>query len=121
MHSVQQKAQQVSALLEERLQLRGRSLSVQARRGRRFLSRHLRREADYLSRAADLAQNPKLMRMIDEGRVNRAHAQLVDFLEAIDPADRRKGAVLSLLGSLSINLIAVFVLFIAVLVWRGIL
>ena len=119
--TVQQKAKKVSRLMEQRLQLRGKSLAVQARRGRRLLSRHLRDEAEYLSRAAELVENPKLMRMVDETRVNRAFAQLVDHLETVDPVNRRRGVMLGLLGSLSVNLFAVVGLVVAVLIWRGLL
>jgi IS4 transposase len=65
--------------------------------------------------------HPKLMMQVDAVEVERAYRTLRQHLKTVDVKDRRKGAVLSLLGSLSFNLLAVLALLLLVLVWRGFL
>jgi hypothetical protein len=44
---------------------------------------------------------------------------VADWLQSVDPAERRKDLILSILASLSFNLIAVVTLVVIVLRWRG--
>ncbi|MFA5537714.1 MAG: hypothetical protein WDA23_00780, partial [Gemmobacter sp.] len=63
--TVQQMADRVAALMEERLRIRGRGLAEKVKRGGRALPRKVRREAEYLAEVADLAQHPKVQTMLD--------------------------------------------------------
>jgi hypothetical protein len=57
--------------------------------------------------------------MMDQKKIDKAERELKLALEAIDPADRRKGMVLSILGSVAFSLIVVFAALMIVLRWRG--
>ena len=118
-HSVQEMAQRVSTQIEARLGVGGRDLPHKLRRAGRALPAHVRKDARHIAEALPLAENPKLMRQIDLPRLEAAERRVLAHLRTIDRADRRKGAFLGVLGGLSFNLIAVFALLIAVLVWRG--
>ena len=68
-----------------------------------------------------MAAHPKLALRVDRGRVARAHAEVCAHLRRIDPADRRRGAILGMLGGLAFNLLLLAGLALAFLRWRGIL
>ena len=51
--------------------------------------------------------------------MERSKRIVADHLDHVDLADERVGKVLSVLGSVSINLIAVAIIVAAVLIWRG--
>ncbi|WP_212525108.1 hypothetical protein [Actibacterium sp. MT2.3-13A] len=117
--SVEQLAASVEALMEKRMGVGGRGLPAKLRRAGRRLPRHVRRDAGMIAEALHLARSPKLARQIDLARLEVAERRVAAYLRGYDRADRRKGAVLGLLGSLSFNLLAVGALVVAVLVWRG--
>lgn len=117
--SIQQMADRIAGLMEERLRVRGKGLGQKLHKGARLLPPKLRPQAEMLSQAAELAQNPKLMRRIDLEKVTEAYDQCVRYLGAIDPAQRRKGTALGILASIAFSLIAVAVLVLVLLSWRG--
>ncbi|WP_420862440.1 hypothetical protein [Algirhabdus cladophorae] len=116
---IQIKCDEVATLMQQKLRLRGRSIAVTAQKARRDMPPKLRKKAAFLVDQATLAQSPKLNRMMDVKAIEDAHLALVDHLEAIDPKDRRRGAVLGWLGSVSFGLIVLAVAVVSVLVWRG--
>ena len=69
--------------------------------------------------AQKLAANPKLARRLDAPALKAAYDGLSAHLGAIDVADRRKGKLLSLAGSIAFNLLVVIVGFLVWLWWRG--
>jgi len=117
--SVERLATSLEAQIEKRMGVGGRGLPAKLKRAGRRLPRHVRREAAMIAEALTLAQSPKLSRQVDQARLELAARRVAAFLKTYDRADRRKGAVLGLLGSLSFNLLAVAALVVAVLVWRG--
>lgn len=110
----------IRALLDTQLRIRGATLDKQIHRAGRLLPRKIRAEAAFLVQANLLVQNPKLARMIDPGRVQRAHALVAAHLRGIDPKDRLKGRLLNIAGLLAFNLLLTGGLVVAYLVWRGI-
>ncbi|WP_095590537.1 hypothetical protein [Actibacterium ureilyticum] len=116
---VQQLSDRVAAEIESRLGVGGRDLAQKLRRAGRLLPGHVRKDIRRILDAKSMADNPRLARQIDMPRIEAAERRVLAYLKTIDRADRRKGAVLGLLGGLSFNLIAAFALLIAVLVWRG--
>lgn len=86
--------------------------------GRRVPSK-VRSDLKALSELWRLAQNPKLGRQLDPARFDALYQRVKLHLDAVDAADRRKGAILGALGGLAFNLIALFVVVLAVLLWRG--
>ena len=116
---VQEKAAEVADLMKERLNVRGKDLATKLRHTGRMMPKRIKREARFLADAAALAENPKLSRMIDPVRVETAHLACIGFLENVDVADRRKGVLLGILGSVTLTIVVVSALVITVLVWRG--
>jgi hypothetical protein len=112
-------AEEVSALMKERLSIRGRDLAAKLRHTGRMMPKRLKREAAYLAEAVQLSENPRLLKMIDMGRAEAAHRDCLEFLKKVDAADRRKGVVLGILASLAMTFLVVSTLVIIVLVWRG--
>lgn len=94
-------------------------LKPQVRKLGRRLPKAQRRAAKTVLEAQRLMTHPKLSRRVDAQAVAAAGSVLLTFLRAVDPTDRRKGAVLSVLGSISLGLIALFVLVVVILQWRG--
>ncbi len=114
------KLAEIRGLLDTQLHVRGRTLDAQLRRAGRLLPAAVRREARFLVQAAGLVQNPKLARMIDMARVERAHARVVAYLQAVDPQKRRRDRLLNLLALNAFYILVVGIAVVAVLVWRGI-
>lgn len=117
--AIQKHCEEIRILIEERLKIKGRTLAQALKRAGRLLPKWAQRDGRYLVKAQELTAHPKLRLMIDDAKVVKAHQALVDHLKTIDPADRRKGKILSLAGSISFNLIVVVAAFITYLVWRG--
>ena len=106
--------------LEEKYRLRARDLpQAVAKAGRRLPRRH-RRAARELISARALGGHPKLMRRVNLAALQRAHSEIMRYLDTIDPADVRRGAILSMLGDIVLKLLIVFAVFITWLWWRGI-
>lgn len=112
-------AREVSALLEERLRIRGRSLEHQINRAGRLLPKAVQREARYIVQAARFMTHPKLRLMIDTAKVEKAHKTVVTHLRTIDPKERAKTRLLGILGVASFNVILVVAALIGYLIWGG--
>lgn len=117
--SIEDKAAEIADLMKERLGIRGKDLTEKLRHTGRMMPKRVKHEATLLVEALVLAENPKLSRMIDHERLAVAHQTCVAFLESVDVADRRKGVMLGILGSLVMALLVVAALVISVLKWRG--
>jgi len=119
--SIEQMADRVAALMQQRLHVGGASLSEKLRRGGRALPRSVRSEAALLAEASRQAANPKLLPQIDRDRVARAHDTCLRHLQGLDRAARRRSALMGVASSVAFSLFAVAVLVLAVLWWRGFL
>ena len=117
--TIQQMADRVAGLMEERLGVRGRGLEEKLRRGGRLLPRGVRAKAGVLAGLAVQAQNPKLLTQINMEDVAAAYDTCVRYLGVINPGGRRKGMLLGMASSIAFSLLVVAVLVIGVLVWRG--
>lgn len=109
----------LARLMAERLELRPAPFDRLARKAARRLPRGLRRQALMLAEAQALAQHPRLAMTLDAGELTQAVSDLRVHLKAIDVADHRYGRRLALAGRIAANLITVFALVLAVLIWRG--
>ena len=117
--SVQDRADHIAELIEQRLGVRGRGLEAKLRRAGRTLPRHVRRDADKIVDAMRLSANPKLMRQLDLSGLETAYRHCETWLNSVDPAKRRKDALLGLLGTNALNFLIISAAFIAYLVWSG--
>ncbi|MFN4157357.1 MAG: hypothetical protein ACK4GO_02990 [Gemmobacter sp.] len=117
--AIQQMADRVAALLEERLALRGDGLEAKLRRGRRMMPRRVFDAATRLAEAAHQSQNPKLLLQIEMGQVTQDYDTCLRHLGGLSLWDRRKVIILRWTASMVLTLIVVGVLFVVVLKWRG--
>ena len=117
--TIQQMADRVSALLEERLRLKGGDLSDKLRRAGRRLPRKVRDAGEALVAATQMAQVPKLLMQIDDGAVAIAYDICLRHLNTLNPAAARRGMLLNMLASIGFSLLVVVGLVILVLYLRG--
>lgn len=117
--TIEQMANRVSGLVEDRLHIRGKTLAEKLRKAGRSLPTHIRTEARFLETAAIQAQNPKLLMQIDEARVAEAYDTCVKYLTTVNPAAARWAAILGAVTSIAFILFVVGILVIAVLYLRG--
>lgn len=116
---IQQMADRVAGLMEERLRVRGQGLSEKLRKGGRLLPRKVRAAAEVLAQGATMAQNPKLLLQVDQAAVAAAYDICVRHLGGVNGGDRRKGLLVGVAASMAMSVLVVALLVIAVLVWRG--
>ena len=117
--SVDKLAEDVRALIQERLRIKARTLEKALAKAGRLLPKWAHNEGKYLVHAQQFMNHPKLHLMIDEAKVEKAHDKLVTHLKTIDPAERRKTRVLGTLGVISFNMILVVAGLFAYFMWRG--
>ncbi|MGB4829550.1 MAG: hypothetical protein WBP18_20145 [Paracoccaceae bacterium] len=117
--TITQMADRVSALIEERLGVRGRGLEDKIRKAGRRLPKRVREAASYLAEAGQMAQNPKLLVRVDEGDVAAAYDVCLKHLGGVNRGARRKGVFLGIAASMAFSLLVVAVLVIGFLYWRG--
>jgi hypothetical protein len=117
--TVQQMADRVDQLLEERLRLKGGTLDSKLRRAGRRLPRAVRDAGAALSTAVMMMQSPKLMHQVDDATVAVAYDICVRHLTAINPGAARNGMILNIAASIAFSLLVVAVLLVSFLYWRG--
>lgn len=99
--------------------VRGKDLSTALKRAGRLLPAYVRKAGLEIVEVEKLGGNPKLLRRVDPSALKAAERVVMDHLDAIDVADRRKGKILGMLGVISFNIILVVAMFITWLVWAG--
>jgi hypothetical protein len=119
--TIQQMADRVAALMEERLAIRGKGLTDKLKRGGRLLPHRVRDAAGRLAESAHLSQHPRLLLQVDEARVAEDYDICVRHLGSLDIWDRRKGVLVSLAGSIVVSLIIVGAAAAAFAYWRGLI
>lgn len=117
--TIQQMADRVAQLMEERLAIRGRDLPTKLRRAGRLLPRRVREGGEVLAEAAAKAQHPKLLGQIDMGQIADAYDVCVRHLAAIDVGQQRRARLGSMVSSVAFGTLLLALGVIGVLVWRG--
>ena len=117
--SIQQMADRVSALLEQRLKATGPTLEVRIKRAGSKLPRKVRDAAEALVQATQMCESPKLLMQIDYEAVAIAYDICVRHLNSVDLSKRRRGLLLDAGARIAFALLAVVVLVVGVLYWRG--
>ena len=115
------KTEALCALLRVKLGLRGRDFSTRLGRAGRLLPKQMHRAGKTIVDAGQMVAHPRLARLVDARVVNTAISELSAYLNEIDPKDRRKGKLLGWMAAQVVNLIAIAVLLIALLNWRGLI
>jgi hypothetical protein len=119
--SIQQMAERVSALLTERMHIKGRDLPEKVHRAGRRLPRKVRTAAKELAAAMEQSYNPKLLLQINEEAVAKNYDICQKYLSDMNKGQKLRGALLGLSSSILFSLLAVAALLIGVLIWRGFL
>ena len=117
--TIQQMADRVAGLLEERLHIRGIGLAEKLRKGGRLLPRKVRTAVGFLANAASMSQNAKLLMQIDNAAVAGAYDVCLRHLGGLDAGDRRRGVLVGVAASIAFSVLVVVLLLGAVLYWRG--
>jgi hypothetical protein len=117
--AIQQMAERVAQLLEERLGISGRDLGAKLRRGGRALPRKVREGAELLVIAAEKAKNPKLLGQIDMGAVSDAYDACLRHLSALDPKARKRDTIAGMVGFVGYGILFLVIAILVLLVWRG--
>ncbi|MGL4322386.1 MAG: hypothetical protein ACRCS3_16120 [Paracoccaceae bacterium] len=108
--TVQQMAQRVNGLLEERLRLRGNSLADKLHRAGRRLPRRVRQAAARLSVAEAKSVVPKLLLQVDEGDVARDYDTCVRHLTSVRPTGGMMTGVVRIAASVAVGLLVLAVM-----------
>lgn len=116
---IQQMADRVAGLMEERLHVSGAGLSEKLRKGGNRLPRNVRSAAKVVADAASVAQNPKLFMQIDQEVVAKSYDVAVRYLGKLNSRERRMGALLDFGASIAFSLLALAAILFVVLRWRG--
>jgi hypothetical protein len=119
--TIQQMADRIAALLEERLRIPGKGLEAKLRSAGRILPRGIRQAGRRLAEAAAMAQNPKLLPQVDEGKVAADYDLCLRHLSGLSLWERRRTAVTATATSIIFILLAVALLTTGVLHWRGLI
>lgn len=114
-------ARELETRLDDKLGLRKGAFPARVKRAGRRIPKWVHREAAVISEALTLDAHPKLRRRIDVAQVQRAHDRIRQHLDAIDPADRRLGLILGMLGALAFNLLLFAALVLGFLKWQGLI
>ena len=117
--TIQQMVERVSRLMEDRLAVRGATLTDKLRKGGRLLPRKVRAAAGRLGVAGAHAQNPRLLLQIDEAVVSKDYDICVRHLTAINAGAGLRRMLGSMATSVAFGLLVLGVAVIAVLKWRG--
>lgn len=105
---MKQVADGLAQMMAERLGVRrGETLAEKLRKGGRLLPKKVRREAAYIAETEARMEVPKFAFQYDAARIEKAEKMVRRFLEEVDPADRRKGIVLGILGWLAFNFLVI--------------
>ncbi len=117
--TIQQMAERVASLMEERLGVRGKGLSAKMRRGGRLLPRKVRAAATELADLADKAANPKLLVQIDQARVAACYDICVKHLSGLNRSARLMGYIVGVAATLALGLLILGIGLVVVQRMRG--
>lgn len=110
---------QTKDLMREKLGVRALDMARAAAKAKNRLPGKVYSQAMVLAKAETLSAHPKLCLTLDAPALALAASDVQAYLNTIDLADRRKGWILGMLGSLAFNLILFVVVLGLVLYWRG--
>jgi hypothetical protein len=119
--AIQQMADRIAALMQERLGARGPDLAARVRHAGRRLPRGVRTAVERLAAAAAMAQNPKLLLQIDEAQVAHDYDLALRHLGAQGAADRRLAALGRVASVVATALLAALAVALALMWWRGLI
>ncbi|MBM7066166.1 hypothetical protein [Actibacterium sp. 188UL27-1] len=118
--TIDDRTTKLAKLMQDRLGIRrGSGFAEKVQIAGRLLPRRIRREAQVLIDTAVLTQNPKLRRQINHDQLRKSFAVVETHLKGIDPNERLKGRILTILAIIAFNFLLIAATIITVMVWRG--
>jgi hypothetical protein len=111
--TIQQMADRVAGLLEDRLQVSGAGLAAKLKKVRHQLPRRVREAAARLARASAEAHNPKLLMRIDDAVVAQDYDLCVRHLTAIRPGTGFLRSLMRIGVSVVLGLVVLGLVFLA--------
>lgn len=117
---VRKASEELAARMSEQLRVRGTGLDEVAAKAGRKLPNHLRSEIAVIVEAVEMAENPKLARLIDESRIQKADRKVRKFLNKQDPARERRGEILDRLAAVGFVVFTIALILFFVAVSRGV-
>jgi hypothetical protein len=117
--TIQQMADRVAELMEQKLHLRGRGLAEKTRKAGRMLPKKVRLAAESLAQAAATAQNPKMYLLLDAEKVAADYDICLKHLGAVPAGGRARTVLVTMASGVAFSVLAVAVLVLAVVWWRG--
>lgn len=119
--SIQQMADRIAALMEDKLRARGTGLAAKLHARGGALPRKVYVAAADLAKAAEMAQQPKLLLQIDHEALSRNYDICVHHLSGLKPRSGWMDSTLAIAASIAMSLLLVALLVIALLRWRGLI
>lgn len=119
--TIQQMADRVAQLMQDRLGLKGKGLADKLRRGGRSVPRRLRSAAVLLAEAEELSHNPRLAYQIDPAKVAEAYDTCLSQLGAGGRGGRLATWAVNRLASIVLSLLLLAALIGLILRWRGLI
>ncbi|WP_299153512.1 hypothetical protein [uncultured Tateyamaria sp.] len=117
--TINARATRVRTALRTAFGVKAKSLDAALRRTGRRLPKRLHAEARRIVEAQALGGQPKLMRQVDGGALDRAETRILTFLGGIDRPDRRKGMWLGIAGVVAFNILLIAAGLVVWMVWTG--
>ena len=119
--TIQQMADRVAGLMEQKLRVGGKGLAVKVRKAGRRLPKQVRVAAEALVQGSEMAKSGRLVHQIDDVAMAEAYDICLRHLGATDAADRCKGMATGIAASVLFSVLAAAVLTLVVVRWRGFL
>ena len=116
---VRKTSDDLAARISEQLRVRGGGLDDVAAKAGRKLPRHLQAEVAVIVEAVEMADNPKLARLVDARRITKADRKVRKFLNKQDPARERRGEILDRLAAIAFVIFTIGLAVFFVLISRG--
>jgi hypothetical protein len=117
--TIQQMADRVAGLMEDRLRIRGAGLSDKLARGGRSLPRRVRKAAEVLAEAAQMSQNPRLLLQINHEHVAEAYDTCLRYLAPLGAGARRVAMLTGIVAQVGFGLVVMAAALLLVLKVRG--
>lgn len=117
--TIQQMADRIAELMEERLRIRGKDLPAKLRRGGRLLPRRVRQAAQDLATAAEKGRNPKLLVQIDMGAVAADYDLCLRHLTSVERRGGLRAVLVNVAATVALGLLVVGAVWLFIQYTRG--
>ncbi len=117
--TIKERSKRVKSALDGAFGVRAKTLDKALRKTGRRMPKRLHAQARLIVDAQGLGGNPKLMRRIDGAAIARAEEDVVNWLDTVDRADRRRGFWIWAGSMVGFNLLIVVAGVVTWMWWTG--